>query len=106
MPNFVNGVMTAGAYQYPVVGVTISGKEGALDIVGGEFGWNTLKIGETITVVADERYYGRPFAGFVVNGEQKPASERVFEYTVPESPTESITVEATYGNLGTMMVIR
>lgn len=106
LPNFVNGVMTAGAYQYPVVGVTISGKEGALDIAGGEFGWNTLKIGETITVTASERYYGRPFAGFVVNGEQMPASERVFEYTVPESPTESITVEAAYGNLGTMMVIR
>ena len=107
MPNFVNGVMTAGAYQVPSMLVTVGGREDAVQVDGGAFGSNALRPGATITVTAAAvTAGGRKFAGFVVDGEPMPASETVFTYTVPQMPTASLTVEAKYAPLGTTMVLR
>lgn len=106
VPNFIDGIMTAGAYQWPSMSVTISGRDGALEIDGGKLGANALRPGSTISVTAAERVNGRRFEGFVVNGEQMSPAERVFTYTVPQMPTEAMTIESTYGNLGTVMVVR
>ena len=105
-PNFIGGNMTAGAYQWPSMSVTVSGREGALEIQGGKLGSNALRPGATISVTAAERVNGRRFEGFVVNGEQMSPAERMFTYTVPQMPTEAMTIEAIYGNLGTIMVVR
>ena len=105
-PNFIGGNMTAGAYQWPSMSVTVSGREGALEIQGGKLGSNALRPGATISVTAAERVNGRRFEGFVVNGEQMSPAERMFTYTVPQMPTEAMTIETIYGNLGTIMVVR
>ena len=105
-PNFVDGIMTAGAYQVPSMLFTVGGREGAVQVEGGAFGRNALRPGSTITVTAAERFNGRRFAGFLVDGEPMPATERVFSYTVPPMPTVSMTVETQYAPVGTMMVLR
>jgi len=106
VPNFIDGIMTVGAYQWPSMSVTVIGRDGALDIEGGKLGANVLRPCATISVTAAERVNGRRFEGFAVNGEQMSPAERVFTYTVPQMPTEAMTIEAIYGNLGTIMVVR
>ena len=107
MPNFVDGIMTAGAYQVPSMLVTVGGREDAVQIAGGAFGANALRPGATITVTAAAvTAGGRKFAGFVVDGEPMPASETVFTYTVPSMPTAALTVDALYSPCGTTMVLR
>jgi hypothetical protein len=65
-----------------------------------------LRPGSTITVKAAECLNGRKFAGFIVNNEKYSPVETTFEFTVPTMPAGSMTIEALYDNLGTVMVIR
>jgi hypothetical protein len=104
--NLIDDKITAGAYQVPSMLVMVSGRENGIKVSGGVYGTNVLRPGSTITVKAAECLNGRKFAGFIVNNEKYSPVETTFEFAVPTMPAGSMTIEALYDNLGTVMVIR
>lgn len=103
------GYPSAGARQYPMQAVYVSGPEWGVTVNGGSgtVGTNAVTIGSSITVEAFQTVRNRKFLGFTVNGDELPYSGLTYTHTVSADLTEAVPeIFARYSKGGLVLLFR
>ena len=105
-----DGLMTAGAYQWPVQAVSVAVSRGGpqpLTVTGGAVGTNALESAASITVEAQKKSdAGRRFLGFTVNGVDYPADQLTCTVTQTGEPSGCISILANYSSVPMAVILR
>ena len=105
-----DGLMTAGACQWPVQAVSVAVSRGGsqpLTVTGGTVGTNALENAATITVTAQKKSdAGRRFLGFTVDGVDYPADQLTCTVTQSGEPSGCISIIANYSSVPMAVILR